>query len=88
MAAGYPEAQAIEGCERDFEEASHLLDVGKRKAVELMRRPENGQAVERVAEELLRRKRLDGDHVAVLIDVADGETTAKQYQMYLSLAGL
>lgn len=85
LAAGYPEEQAIELCESDFVEAGHRLEVGKRKAVELMRRPENRLAVERVAEELLHRKRLDGDHILVLIDVADGETTVEEYHAYLSL---
>ena len=87
LAAGYPEAEAIAGCESDFAEAGDLLDIGKSKAVELMQRPENQQAVKHVADELSRHRCLDGDHVAVLIYVADGDMTEKEYQAYLKLIG-
>ncbi len=87
LAAGYPEAEAIAGCESDFAEAGDLLDIGKSKAVELMQRPENQQAVKHVADELSRHRCLDGDHVAVLINVADGDMTEKEYQAYLKLIG-
>ncbi len=83
LVAGYSEAQAIKGCENDFEEAGHRLEAGKREAVKLMQCPENRLAVERVVEELLRRRRLDGDHIEVLIDVADGKTTEEEYQQFL-----
>ena len=87
LAAGHSKAQALAGCDQDFDEAGSFLEAGKRDAVELMRRPENLRAVELIAKELLQRKRLNGDHVAVLIDFSDGETTAEEYRAYLGLLG-
>ena len=84
LAAEYPEEQAAEGCDSDFGQAGHRLDVGKRMAVELMQRPENRRAVFHVAEALLRLKCLDQDHLAVIISVADGEMTETEYQEYLN----
>ncbi len=87
LITGCTEAQAAQCCESDFEEVGDRLELGKREAVELMSRPENIRVVKHVAKELLHRKRIDGDHLPVLIDFADGETTAEQYRAYLSLRG-
>ncbi len=87
LAAGYPEAEAIAGCESDFAEAGDLLDIGKSKGVEQMQRPKNLRAVKHVAEELSRLRYLDGEHVEVLIDLADGEMTEEEYQTYLKVSG-
>ncbi len=88
LAAGNPEARAIEGCDLDFEEAGDYLEVGKTEAVELMQRPENRRAVEFVAKELLQRTRIDGQHLPVIIDFADHKISAEQYQGYLGLLAL
>ena len=85
LVTGYTETQAAGGCESDFEGAGRFLEIGKQKAVELVQRPENIRAVKHVAEELLRRKRIDADHLPMLIGFADGEMTAEEYQAYLAL---
>ena len=88
VAAGYPDDVAQLGCESDFEVATETserdLAVVKLEAVELMSRPENITAVQRIAQELSSRKRLDSDVVDVLIEVADGIATEDEYQRFLS----
>ena len=87
--AGYGQEVAAYGCLSDFEmaqETSSLpLDEVKELAVEFMCRPENVVAVQRISEELLKRHTLDADHVDVLVDLADGETTEDEYQRYLAM---
>ena len=88
LAAGYSEGEASAGCESDFDEAKKVtkpLATIKQEAVALMSRPENVNAVRRIADELLMRTTLDPEVVDVLVDVADGKTTEEEYQRFLAL---
>jgi len=87
VAAGYPEDEAENGCWSDFESAEKCsdkpLDEIKREAVLLMQN--NTQAVNRIVEELLKRKSLEFDEVEILIDVADGSATEEDYARYVAM---
>ncbi len=89
LAAGYSDEAALAGCGLDFDKAERACDVplgvSKEKAVELMTLSENTAAVARVAGELLSQSTLEWDGVEILIDVADGEATEKDYQRYLAM---
>lgn len=92
IAAGYSEQEAAFGCDEeaddcDFRRVQGDLAAAKAKAVELMRQPENVRAVKRLAEELLLRRQLHGDHVGLLIDLADGEITEREYLQHLVARG-
>ena len=50
-----------------------------------MRREENIRAVDRIADELMRRRSLDGDHAEILIDLANGGMSEEDYRQYLCL---
>lgn len=97
IAAGHSDAEALEGTGQDFEEAQYLIDfwcladdieAWKRRAVELMCEPSNKAAVALVAEHLLEHKRLDGDFVDVLVEVADGDATEADLARYLQFRGI
>ena len=96
VASGGDHGQAVDGTGDDFEQAQELIDfwglagdlaVWQRRAVELMRKPENLAAVALVARHLQERKRLDGELVDVLVSVADGETTEEEFETYLAYRG-
>jgi ATP-dependent Zn protease len=92
IADGKPEDEACRGCGDDFENAEQIisfwtlpgnLDVWKKRAVELMSKPENVRAVEVIAAKLLEFETIDGDHLMVLVEVADGVSTKEDYERYL-----
>ena len=91
VAAGFTEAEAAAGCyerdEYDFPQVHGDLETAKAKAIDLMREPENVKAVKRIADELLLRHRLHGDHVGLLLDLAYGEITEQEYLQLLSFHG-
>jgi hypothetical protein len=92
IAAGHSEDDAAAGCDEDADECDFKrvrgdLAEAKSRAVALMRRQENVQAVKRLADELLLRRQLHGDHVALLIDLADGEISEKEYLQLLVFRG-
>ena len=87
LAAGESEKVALVGCESDFEQAGDRVDTAKVAALALMAEPANRQAVALVASKLLEWKTLDSDHIAVLIDLADGECTQAEYVEFLALSG-
>lgn len=92
IAAGYNEDQATAGCDEesdecDFRRVRGDLAAARVRAIELMRQPENVKAVKRLADELMLRRQLHGDHVGLLIDVADGEITESEYQQHLGWRG-
>ena len=91
VAAGFSEAEAEAGCyERDYYDFRMVrgdLETAKAKAIELMREPENVEAVKRIADELLLRRRLHGDHVGLILDLAFGEITEQFYLQLLSARG-
>ena len=87
LIAGYSEDEAAAGCGNDFSRVHGDLAVAKVKAIDLMRRPENVKAVNRIADELMRRQRLHPDHVEQLINLSDGEVTESEYQEMLSFRG-
>ena len=86
-AAGYSEEAAAAGCDYDFDGVHGDLATAKTKALDLMQQPENVTAVKRIAEELMRRRQLHPDHVTVLLDLSDGESTESEYQQFLSFRG-
>jgi len=80
--AGEDEAVARKGADHDFEQADEVLvclgaaeteclDV----AFAFVREPSNWRAIELVAAELLLHEVLNGDEVAILVAIADGEGT-------------
>lgn len=79
------EVRAQAGCSADFEEAGLLVEDGKIRAVELLKRPKNIAAVRRLAKELLKQETLDWETTDVLISVADGETTEAEFQEFVRL---
>jgi hypothetical protein len=91
IAAGFSEAEAAAGCDEtdecDFRKVQGDLETAKAKAVDLMRELENMKAVKRIADELLLRRRLHGDHVGLLIDLEFGEISEQEYLQLLSLRG-
>jgi hypothetical protein len=91
IAAGFSEADAAEGCdgppETDFRKVTGELESAKTKAIDLMRQAENVKAVKRIADELLLRRRLRGDHVQLLLDLIDGEIAEQECLQHLSLRG-
>ena len=92
-AAGYAEANAIDGCQDDFAHVDELassweldpLDDLKAKALELMAQPVNVNAVARVARELSDRGSLDADLLNALIEVADGSWSEDEFDRYLKI---
>lgn len=92
IAAGYGSDVAELGCGLDFEEAEHAiafwglgdLEQWKARTVEYMKRPEHLRAVQVISEKLIELRTLDGDHAAVLFDLANGECTAEEYAQYLA----
>jgi hypothetical protein len=97
VAAGRCDEVAAIGCDQDFAEASGLsqewglggdLDRWKRKAVDLMRRPENVEAVRLVADWLSRRQELDSDLIDLLIEIADGDAAEADLTDFLTFRGL
>lgn len=91
-AAGYDESESAEGCGSDFDavgcSTERALEEVKRNAVDYMSYPKNVLAVHRVTDELMKRLTLDGEHVEVLVELADGAITEDEYQQYLALTNL
>lgn len=83
LVAGHPGEPAVLRWEADFAKTSLVLEIAKEKAVELMRREENIRAVKWIADELLRRRSLSGDHAAILIKLANGDMPEDQYRQNL-----
>ena len=48
----------------------------------------NVNAMERVADELMRRGAVDAQHLPVLIELADGECSEEECRQFLTLTGL
>ena len=63
------------------------LDTAKAKAIDLMRKPENVKAVKRIADELLSRRRLHGDHIELLLQLEYVEITEQEYLQLLYSRG-
>lgn len=90
VAAGMDETLAREGCDSDFEKAEQIirgwslspLSEQLKLAIEMMQRPENRKAVQRLADELMKRQTVDGDEVGVIVEVSDGATTEEDYLRY------
>jgi hypothetical protein len=93
VAAGYPTEIAIVGSDDDFEKCSKLiedwdlrysLERFKDLAIELMSEPKNVAAVQLVANYALEHKRVEGDVVDVLVELADGDCTSAEFDRYLA----
>ena len=91
IAAGFGEAEAAAGCYEtdysDFRKVHGDLDTAKAKAIDLMRKPENVKAVKRIADELLSRRRLHGDHIELLLQLEYVEITEQKYLQLLYSRG-
>lgn len=82
---------AERGTADDYRQAERLLSMfelgtlgeWKAKAAELMREPGNVKAVAAVAAELCTRWTLQGEFAAVLVEVADGDTTEEEFASYI-----
>jgi hypothetical protein len=91
VASGYSQEIAKIGAERDFEEANELIDGFSlepledwlRKSVELMSKPENKIAVERIASQLLIDETLEPDVTDALVELTDGNITEADYSRFL-----
>jgi hypothetical protein len=97
VAAGCSKADALRGADQDFAEAESVistwalpdgLEGWKARAVEMMQRPENVEAVALVAQHLTQRKSLSPDHVDALVELSDGQITADEFEQFLQLQGL
>lgn len=91
VAAGHEDGAHL-GADDDFEQAEYLIEYWglqgtladyKAKSVEQMSAPDNIRAVGMVAEHLLEHKKLDGEYIRVLVDMADGEVTEQEFARYL-----
>lgn len=91
VVAGFSEAEAAAGCDEtdecDFRKVYGDLEAAKAKAIDLMREPENVKAVKRIADELLLRHRLHGDHIGLLLDLPYWEITEQEYLQLTSFCG-
>lgn len=74
------------GCGQDFSQAQEIMDLAtaQRAAIDLMSLPENIAAVKLVADVLMQRQTIDHDHLAVLVELADGAITEADYLRYLT----
>lgn len=61
----------------------HSLEGFKGLAVELMSKPKNMAAVELVAEFALEHKKVEGEVIDVLVELADGKCTKAEFDRYL-----
>jgi len=94
VAAGLDHTRAMEGCGSDFEKANRIIggwelepiDIQIAAATTLMEQPKNRRAVQRLADELVRRQTLPGQEIDVLIDLADGEISEEEYAKYRILS--
>jgi ATP-dependent Zn protease len=93
IAAGHSEEEALSGTGQDISDAEQLLELvpsaplehWKEEAVALMKRPENINAVRRVANQLIKDCRLLADMIDVLVEVADGNCTEADYERFVSI---
>lgn len=84
---------ARQGAEWDLEKAETIiaawqmepLDEHIQVVSDLINRPENRQAIERIAGELATHGTLDAYEIAILIDVVDGEASENDLAIYRSL---
>ncbi len=92
VASGSDPEAATEGCDLDFETARALLEFwtpagaledSKADAVRMMSTAENRKAVAVVADYLERHQAADADVVDVLIELADGQCTAEEFDRFL-----
>ena len=68
---GFPDEEALEGCESDFETAGAYLEQGKLEALNFCTGEENKKAIRFVADMLLECKTFEGyDELTVLLDIA------------------
>ena len=97
IAARETEDTAARGAEQDFQAARQAITQGLpggdfaqwcAQAIEMMSAANNLKAVECIASELLFRQTLSDQLLAVLVEFADGEITAEDYQRFLLASGL
>ena len=92
VAVGVDPDRASEGAGDDFANVDELIRLwgleGGRgdwqaRAVAMMREPRNVVAVALVAQWLERERALDGDMVAALVELADGDATPEDFDAYM-----
>lgn len=93
IAAGFTEEESMNGTAKDISDAEALLEKmpslplehWKAKAVSLMSHTENINAVQRVANQLLKDHYLARDMIDVLVEVADGISTEEDYERFVRM---
>ncbi len=90
---GAAEPRARAGAQEDFEAAEELygfLQIDEAQAIDwaeaFVEEPKNWRAIEEIAEQLLARKRLDGEEVEIMVEVADGVTSSEDLERYRLMA--
>ena len=93
IAVGLEEARAVEGADDDFDSAVELIEswgldgtieIWKQRAVSMMQEPRNLLAVRTVAERLERDGSLDDQWIDMLVDLADGEISSKEFERFVA----
>lgn len=95
VAAGQDSAEALQGCELDFDRAGKIIDGWKLKnfpeqcadAIHLMQQPENMRAVHLLADELEQHHVLVSEEIDLLIDVADELLPMSAVERFRLLSG-
>jgi hypothetical protein len=94
IAHGYSKELALVGCDDDFEKAFELneswdlkLNLERYKAltVELMSQPMNLTAVKLLADYVLKRERVAGDVIEVLVELSDGDCTKAEFDRFMAM---
>jgi hypothetical protein len=94
IAHGYSNERALVGCDDDFEKAFELieswdlkLNLERYKAltVELMSQPMNLDAVKLLADYVLKRERVAGDVIEVLVELSDGDCTKAEFDRFMAM---
>lgn len=94
IAHGYSNERALEGCDDDFEKAFDLIEFWNLKlnlerykalTVELMSQPMNLAAVKLLADYVLKKERVAGDVIEVLVELSDGDCTKAEFDRFMDM---
>lgn len=94
VAHGYSNERALEGCDDDFDKAFELieswglklnLEQYKALTVELMSQPINLAAVKLLADYVLKKERVAGDVIEVLVELSDGNCTKAEFDRFMDM---
>ena len=94
IAHGYSNERALVGCDDDFEKAFELIEFWDLKlnlerykalTVELMSQPMNLAAVKLLADYVLKKERVAGDVIEVLVELSDGDCTKAEFDRFMDM---